>query len=167
MSVALTPSTPLVRPCIAGFVFVAAALIATFTRGGAHAVAVDQEEAVVGPLVDGILEGTCVREGEHVEAGQVVAIIVSEQVRKDEQHLLALTCATLACTLDREAARIRLRAAGLTDDDLEDLARTGPTGRVRLRAPVAGRVRLHAVPVGSAVPWRTDVLRIEPVVNSR
>ena len=116
----------------------------------------------MGPLVDGTLERVLVRDGERVVAGQVVATLVSDELRREEERLLThLACDSMTCVLLREASRIRLRSAGLDEADLAEVTRTGPSGRIRLRATADGVVRLHSVAPGTGLSWRDDILSIE------
>lgn len=126
--------------------------------------------ALVSSRIAGRIERMTAVEGDHVAQGAAVAYLYSSEflVAQSDLQQAVRRAAVLAGTPDStgahalvDAARRRLRLIGVTDSEIERVARGGePAASLTLRAPIAGSVMTRHVLPGAAVEPGAPVFTI-------
>jgi len=101
--------------------------------------------------------------GQTVRAGQPLAGIFSQELLSTQNEYLSLRRATGAAAsgVVLQSARSRLRVLGMTDREIDALAKTGaPSRLVTVAAPRTGVVIHRGISVGTAVDPSTELLTI-------
>ncbi|MDE1923475.1 MAG: efflux RND transporter periplasmic adaptor subunit [Gammaproteobacteria bacterium] len=125
-----------------------------------------RRSVAVSARADGVLTRLFVRAPfDHVRAGQPLAQIVAPEWSSAAAEYRALAGARSSDARGlRAAARQRLRALGLSADEIRSLG-DDPDGAITLRAPVSGVVSALAVREGERVGGGTTLMRIDDLAR--
>jgi Cu(I)/Ag(I) efflux system membrane fusion protein len=134
--------------------------------GGRHPAVITPDESRLSHIhtrVSGWVERLHVSTGDRVRPGQALASVFSQELFASQtEYLSALqrSSATPGSAV-QAAARTRLKVLGMSDTDIERLAKSGTVQRlITISSPRAGVVLNRGVTVGTAVDPSTELMTI-------
>jgi Cu(I)/Ag(I) efflux system membrane fusion protein len=134
--------------------------------GGRHPAVITPDESRLSHIhtrVSGWVEQLNVSTGDRVRPGQALAAVFSQELFASQTEYLSASQRSSATpgSAVQAAARTRLKVLGMSDADIERLAKSGTVQRLTtIRSPRAGIVLNRGVTVGTAVDPSTELMTI-------